>query len=107
MFFAICVFGVLNGLVFLPVLFSMIGPKPIPVTLPEIPDQFAQKLFKSKEKQVSTEDGNTRGDVELVVQTAPPTISMQSPVPGIAAGPQSQHEISKSMPETIQNKTGD
>merc|ERR1719201_2483551 len=39
MFFAICLFGVINGLILLPIVLSLIGPGQLSITPPRMPDE--------------------------------------------------------------------
>lgn len=62
MFFAICLFGVLNGLILLPIILSLIGPGQLDVTPPRIPDAFANKLNKARAQVLALPAPTKSGD---------------------------------------------
>jgi len=66
MFFAICLFGVINGLILLPIVLSLIGPGQLSITPPRMPDELANKINKGKAKVIAMP--SKAGDI--VVQPA-------------------------------------
>ena len=71
MFFAICLFGVLNGLLLLPLVLSLIGPGQMKITLPKIPDSLANRLNKTKGTVHATHAQPCKVDPNIKVTVQP------------------------------------
>ena len=68
MFFAICLFGVLNGLLLLPIILSLIGPGRMKITPPAIPEALANRLKTRGKVQASTSPCKVDPNVTVQVQ---------------------------------------